>query len=123
MLMPFGILFLKRWYAEIYSFVLIFLIIISGFVVEGIGIFLLFIVPVLTYNNFKNKVIKHMFITIFSIISFSLMYYFFGYMIPDFFINKNLIWLLFLLYIIFSNVYGFLLSKLKNEIDSIIKKD
>lgn len=123
MLMPFGILFLKKGYSVIYSVVLIILINISGFVVESIGIFLLFMVPVLIYNTFQKKVVRHSLITIFSVISFFIMYYFFGYLLHDFFLRNNLTWLLLLLYIVFANLYGFLLNRLKKEIENFVKKE
>jgi len=121
-LLPFGTFFLNRWYTGIFSIALFILIIISGFVIEGIGIFLLFMLPVLIYKSFNRKFLKHILITIVGVFSFSLMYCSFGNLLPEFLLKNNLMWIFFLSYIIFANFYGFLLNKLKDEIANLIKR-
>jgi hypothetical protein len=119
--LPLGVFFLEKRYAFIFSISIFFLIFISGFVVEAIGIFLLFFLPILAFAVVEKRLFKHLFITTLSILAFYLMFAFFGELLPDFATQgKGLLFIIFI-YLIFTNIYGYLLKRLKCEISSLLQ--
>ncbi|KUK83900.1 hypothetical protein AA80_00885 [Petrotoga sibirica DSM 13575] len=120
LILPLGAFFLEKRYAFIFSISIFFLIFISGFVVEANGIFLLFFLPILSFIVIEKWLLKHIFITSLSILAFYLMYTFFGELLPDSVTRGKGLFLIILLYLFFTNVYGYLLKRLKYEISSLL---
>ncbi|WP_233488379.1 hypothetical protein [Petrotoga sp. 9PW.55.5.1] len=50
------------------------------------------------------------------------MYIFFGELLPDIATQKLILSIIIIAYILFSNIYGYLLKKLKNEIETLFRK-
>lgn len=121
LILPLGVFFLGKRYAFIFSISIFFLIFISGFVVEAIGIFLLFFLPILAYIVVEKRLFKHLFITTLSILAFYLMFTFFGELLPDFATQGKGLFFIIFLYLIFTNIYGHLLKRLKYEISSLLE--
>jgi len=122
LLLPFGNFFLSQRHTLVFSLSIFFLIFISGFIVEAIGIFLLFFIPIIIFININKKILKHSLISSFSAIDFYIMYIFFGELLPDIATQKLILSIIIIAYILFSNFYGYLLEKLKNEIETLLRK-
>jgi len=121
LILPLGVFFLGKRYAFIFSISIFFLIFISGFVVEAIGIFLLFLLPILAYIVVEKMLFRHLIITTLSILAFYVMFTFFGELLPDFATQGKGLFFIIFLYLIFTNIYGCLLKRLKYEISSLVE--
>lgn len=117
---PLGLFFVDKKSKIIYSFVISFLIMISGFLTESYGIFFLLFIPLLFREHIKNKTVKIIFYIIYGYISVNIFNYFFPLktFIP---LSENfIIYFLPALYFLFCIIYPVLLEKLKDEILNIL---
>ncbi|PWJ96574.1 hypothetical protein C7380_101147 [Oceanotoga teriensis] len=121
-IMPMPIFFLSLRYSLIYTFVFLFLIFISGFVIESIGILLLIFLPVFIYKTVNKKILKNIIIILTTFISFLLMINFFGLKLPNKINSEFFMYITSILYSIFSTVYPILLKKLSEEVIDLISK-
>lgn len=114
-ILPLGVFYLNKKNSVIYTVSLIFLIFISGFIIESIGILVFFFIPILLYKFNMSK-----FIYIVHTLLLYLFLPFYKVYIPI--KNSILLILLYVTYCIFTIYYPTLLTYLKKDIDKILLK-
>ncbi|BBE31924.1 hypothetical protein OSSY52_20650 [Tepiditoga spiralis] len=114
-LLPLGMFYLNKKNSIIYTVSLIFLIFISGFIIESIGIFVFFFVPILIY---KFNLPKFIYI-VYTFLLYALLPFYKLY-IP---LKNNILLIsLYVIYYIFIMYYPILLNYLKKDIDKFLNK-
>lgn len=120
---PIALLYIEKKYSIIFSISYMFLLFISGFQIQALFIFSLFLLPVILYRSLKKFVVYAFIVLALSILNYYIIFDFFTELIPQFILNSFLLKVTgFMAYYIFLLAYPFLLNKLKNEIDNLIKK-
>jgi hypothetical protein len=100
-----------------------FLIFISGFQIQALFIFSLFLLPVILYRYLKKFVAYAIIVLILSILNYNIIFKFFIELIPQIILDSFLLKISgFIAYYIFLLLYPFLLNRLKLEINNLVKK-
>lgn len=122
-LTPISILYLDKKYGFIFSVSYMFLLFISGFQIQSLSIFFLFLLPLILFKNLKKFLVYAIIALILSILNYYIIFDFFTELIPQFILNNALLKIFgYIAYYVFLLAYPFLLNRLKMEIDNIINK-
>lgn len=120
---PIALLYIEKKYGIIFSISYMFLLFISGFQIQALFIFSLFLLPVILYRTLKRFVVYALIVLALSILNYYIIFYFFTELIPQLIVNSFLLKIAgFMAYYIFLLAYPFLLNKVKNEIDNLIER-
>jgi hypothetical protein len=100
-----------------------FLLFISGFQIQSLFIFFLFLLPLILFKNLKKFLVYAIIALGLSILNYYIIFEFFTELIPQFILNNVLLKIFgYIAYYVFLLAYPFLLNRLKMEIDNIINK-
>jgi hypothetical protein len=122
-LTPISILYLDKKYGFIFSVSYMFLLFISGFQIQSLFIFFLFLLPLILFKNLKKFLVYAIIALGLSILNYYIIFEFFTELIPQFILNNVLLKIFgYIAYYVFLLAYPFLLNRLKMEIDNIINK-
>jgi hypothetical protein len=120
---PIALLYNEKKYGIIFSISYMFLIFISGFQIQALFIFSLFLLPVILYRYLKKFVAYAIIVLILSILNYNIIFKFFIELIPQIILDSFLLKISgFIAYYIFLLLYPFLLNRLKLEINNLVKK-
>jgi hypothetical protein len=120
---PIALLYIEKKDGIIFSISYMFLLFISGFQIQALFIFSLFLLPVILYRSLKKFILYAIIVLAFSILNYYIIFDFFNELIPQFIMNSFLLKVAgFMAYYIFLLAYPFLLNKVKNEIDNLIER-